>query len=87
MPCSARWAANTGVSCFIDPLGRITSRLSDPITGSSFVEGCLPGNITVPRQGEMTFYARYGDGFALTCLALCTLIPFTQRRHSPASSS
>ena len=80
-------AANTGVSCFIDPLGRITSRLSDPITGSSFVEGCLPGNITVPRQGEMTFYARYGDGFALTCLALCTLIPFTQRRHSPAGSS
>lgn len=66
-------AANTGVSCFIDPLGRITSRLSDPVTGSSFVEGCLPGNITVPRQGEMTFYARYGDAFALACLGLCAL--------------
>lgn len=64
-------AANTGVSCFIDPLGRITSRLEDPETGTSFIEGCLPGVLQVPVAGEMTFYARFGDAFALACLALC----------------
>lgn len=64
-------AANTGVSCFIDPLGRVTSRLEDPVTGTSFLEGCLPGVIRVPVSGEMTFYARYGDAFALGCLAWC----------------
>ena len=64
-------AANTGVTCFIDSLGRVTSRLDDPTTGSSFIEGCLPGVLRVPVAGEMTFYARYGDAFALTCLAVC----------------
>ncbi len=64
-------AANTGVSCFIDPLGRVMSRLEDPVTGSSFLEGCLPGVLRVPVNGEMTFYARFGDAFALGCLGLC----------------
>ncbi len=80
-------AANTGVSCFIDPLGRITSRLSDPVTGTSFIEGCLPGNIAVPRQGEMTFYARYGDAFSLTCLSLCTLPIMLKRLRRREGSS
>jgi apolipoprotein N-acyltransferase len=64
-------AANTGVSGFIDPLGRVTSRLEDPETGTSFIEGCLPGVMRVPMEGEMTFYARFGDVFALGCLAVC----------------
>ncbi len=64
-------AANTGVSCFIDPLGRVTSRLEDPVTGTSFIEGCLPGVLRVPVAGEVTFYARHGEVFALGCLALC----------------
>jgi apolipoprotein N-acyltransferase len=66
-------AANTGVTCFIDPLGRIVARLDDPVTGTSFVEGCLPGNIRVPLQPEMTFYARHGDVFAWSCLGLALL--------------
>jgi apolipoprotein N-acyltransferase len=60
-------AANTGVSCFIDSLGRVTSQLSDPETGSTFIEGCLPGVVQVPTRAEITFYAKHGDVFALGC--------------------
>lgn len=61
-------AANTGVTCFIDTLGRVTSRLTDPETGGTFLEGCLPGEAHVPAQGEMTFYARHGDAFSILML-------------------
>lgn len=64
-------ATNTGVSCFIDTHGRITSKLSEPETGTSFLEGTLPGEVLVPRAGEITLYARFGDWFALTMLGIC----------------
>ena len=67
-------ATNTGVSCYIDTCGRIVSKLSDPDTGSSFIEGTLPGEIIVPRAGEITLYARYGDWFALSLLGLCVAV-------------
>jgi apolipoprotein N-acyltransferase len=73
-------AANTGVTCYIDPLGRITSQLQDPTTASTFIEGCLPANLPVPLEGEMTFYARHGDTFALTCLALTLALPLLKTR-------
>lgn len=72
-------ATNTGVTCFIDPLGTVTSRLADPQTGSTLVEGCLPGEVRVPQAGEMTLYARHGDWFALLWLALCALAALRHR--------
>ncbi len=83
-------AANTGVTCFIDTAGRITSRLADPATGNTFIEGCLPGEITVPRHPEITLYARFGDWFAITCLlcvGLVTAWGLSSRFRKPASSS
>jgi apolipoprotein N-acyltransferase len=67
-------ATNTGVTCFIDTLGTITHRLADPETGSTLLEGCLPGEVKVPSTGEMTLYARHGDWFALLCLAACAVL-------------
>ncbi len=64
-------ATNTGVTCFIDTHGRIISRLSDPETGTSFLEGTLPGEVHVPHHPVMTLYARFGDWFALTMLSVC----------------
>ena len=64
-------ATNTGVTCFIDTLGTVTQTLADPATGSTFIEGCLPGEVKVPRVGVMTLYARYGDWFAMSCLLIC----------------
>ncbi len=76
-------ATNTGVTCFIDTLGTITHRLSDPESGSTLIEGCLPGEVRVPSQGEMTLYARHGDWFALLCLASALLVSVLRLRRRP----
>lgn len=65
-------AANTGVTCFVNQFGRVTQMLSDE-TGSTFTEGVLTGEISVPTEYELTFYARHGELFAKAC-AVITLI-------------
>jgi apolipoprotein N-acyltransferase len=65
-------AANTGVTCFVNELGRVTQMLQDE-TASTFGEGILTGEIKVPAESELTFYALHGDLFAKACTAV-TLI-------------
>jgi len=62
-------AANTGVTCFINQFGRVTQELQDE-TGSTFTEGVLSGDIKVPTEHELTFYARHGELFAKLCAAI-----------------
>ncbi|MDB6118923.1 MAG: Apolipoprotein N-acyltransferase [Verrucomicrobiaceae bacterium] len=66
-------ATNTGTTCFIDERGVEISRLADPETGSTLIEGVLPGTINVPLHPVMTFYARYGDVFSWLCAAVSVL--------------
>lgn len=54
-------AANTGISGFIDPAGRITG--STPL----FEDAVMTKSVPVLK--EITFYTRFGDVFALACLA------------------
>jgi apolipoprotein N-acyltransferase len=65
-------AANTGVTCFVNQFGRITQMLMDE-AGSTFTEGVLAGEIKVPTEHELTFYARHGELFAKAC-ALITVV-------------
>jgi apolipoprotein N-acyltransferase len=65
-------AANTGVTCFVNRSGRITQVLRDE-SGSTFTEGVLTGEINVPTEHELTFYARHGELFAKSC-AVITLV-------------
>jgi len=65
-------AANTGVTCFVNQFGRVTQVLRDE-TGSTFTEGVLTGEVNVPTEHELTFYARYGELFAKSC-AVITLL-------------
>ncbi len=58
-------AANTGISGFIDPVGRVIAQ-----TGL-FEDRQLTR--PVPLAGTLTFYTRYGDVFLLFCLPM--LIP------------
>ena len=58
-------AANTGVSGFIDPMGRIRAQ------SDLFVEDVLVDNISV--RTSTTFYTHYGDVFAVSCLLLATI--------------
>src|SRR5205823_1155342 len=73
-------AANTGISGFIDPFGRITDRLRAPDGREAFVEGVLTAHTIV--SASTTFYTRYGDAFAFTQIALCILLPLARRRRA-----
>jgi apolipoprotein N-acyltransferase len=54
-------AAQTGISGFIDPAGRIL--ISTPLQEEAVLTR------TLPIISKKTFYTRFGDLFALTCLA------------------
>ncbi len=55
-------AANTGISGFIDPCGRILAN------SDIFVEAALVHEL--PLRTTTTLYTRYGDWFAKLCLGL-----------------
>lgn len=67
-------AATTGVSAFIDPQGRIVSRVTDGNGSDLFVRGARVWDM--PLAQTKTFYTRYGDAFALTAsiASLCMLL-------------
>jgi apolipoprotein N-acyltransferase len=65
-------AANTGVTCAIDRLGIVREVLRDP-SGSTFLQGVLFSKINVPISPEPTFFARYGEVFSISCLAVSLL--------------
>ena len=66
-------AANTGVSCFINELGRVTEVLRDE-TGSTFTEGVLTGDADVPTEGRLTFYTQHGEVFTHACSGVTLLV-------------
>lgn len=64
--------SNIGVTCLIDDCGRETSRLQDPDTKNTFIEGVLPGEVSA-HFSHLTFYAKHGDLFAISLLSICLL--------------
>ncbi len=56
-------AANSGISAFIDPWGRIHK------ASGLFTREVLTEEISIKR-GKMTFYTKYGDLFAIICFLL-----------------
>ena len=64
-------SANTGISCFIDPYGRIMGRVENN-NRDIFVEGYLTQEI--PLSQKRTFYTIYGDIFAYINLTICVLV-------------
>ena len=59
-------AANTGISGFIDPAGRILA-FTDLFTEDALV-------MNVPLLTEQTWYTRLGDSFARLCLAVVAIL-------------
>ncbi|HEV2965706.1 MAG TPA: apolipoprotein N-acyltransferase, partial [Chthoniobacterales bacterium] len=75
-------AANTGVTCLVNEFGRITQILRDD-TGDTFAEGVLTGEVNVPQDQRLTFYARHGEWFAKACAivtAITAIFIFVGRR-------
>ncbi len=77
-------AANTGVTCVVDPFGHV-SQILENAKGSTFTEGVLFAKVPITLQPAKTLYARYGDIFALACLVAAVLslrsVIFTPPRH------
>lgn len=76
--------ANTGVTCFIDSDGRVTSSLRSP-KGSPFVQGFLSGEVQAPVDGGLTFYARHGEWLSYCSIFLAlaaTAAHFVKRRRA-----
>jgi apolipoprotein N-acyltransferase len=63
-------SANTGVSGFISPQGRILSLVTDGAGREIFVDGYKTGSIPVAKKGR-SFYNRFGD---LPIIIVCALI-------------
>ena len=66
----------------MNEFGRVTQILQDD-TGNTFNEGVLTGEISVPQDRQLTFYARHGEWFAECCAGVTVfalLITFTLRR-------
>jgi len=59
-------AANTGISAYIDPVGRVLD--ATPL----FEEAVRVRHLHIMDQE--TFYARYGDLFAIACILICVAI-------------
>jgi apolipoprotein N-acyltransferase len=75
--------ANTGVSCFIDPYGRVVDRVRNSTGNCIFVRGVLTAPVIPLESG--TFYTRHGDWLAWLCFP-CSMvflfIAFFKRKHS-----
>jgi len=69
-------AANTGISCFIDPFGRIIKRVEGDAGKDLNVSGVAYADI--PLKQRPTFYTLYGDVFVLTCMIILGLGLFYQ---------
>lgn len=63
--------ANTGVSCFIDPHGRITGKVQKD-GKDTLIEGYLTRPVYL--SDERTFYTRHGDVFAYLCLLISVVM-------------
>ena len=65
---------NTGVSCIIDPYGKVVDRVKDENGKDIFVRGVLKGSI-IPSKNK-TFYTQHGDWPAWLSLAFSTVLLF-----------
>ena len=71
-------AANTGITSLIDPLGNVRDRVRDGAGNDIMVAGVL--TVSVPPPIGPTFYTRYGDLFAVACMALSAVFLITAIR-------
>ena len=80
-------SAQTGVSAFVDPAGRVRAR-------TGIFEGPLTLHVDVPLGGPASFYVRYGDVFAAGCCGFLLVaaavamrpvrVPAVKREGEPA---
>lgn len=73
--------ANTGVSCIIDPFGKIIGRVHNRQGNDIFVQGTLGG--TIKAKNDLSIYTRYGDIFAMSCFTATLVLVLYAVRIKP----
>lgn len=71
-------STNTGVSCFIDPTGRITRQVEDAHGKNIWLQGTA--SETIHPGPKITFYTRHGDVFSWINIVLAVTFLFFRRR-------
>jgi len=72
---------NTGISCFIDPYGRVVGRVKDEKNQDLFVRGVLTETV-IPLESK-TLYTRYGDWLIWICAGVSLIfiiVAFLRRK-------
>jgi len=72
-------SANTGVSGFISPEGKIIALVQDASARELFVDGYKTWSIPA-KKGAQTIYTRFGDWFIMSVCSLIILISLISRR-------
>jgi apolipoprotein N-acyltransferase len=73
--------ANTGISCFINPYGRVVDRVKDDKGQDIFVRGVLTETV-IPMESR-TVYTRYGDWLVWICFGVSLIfisVAFLRRK-------
>lgn len=74
-------ATNNGLTCWIDPSGRIRQWLGQE-SGDPYGPGFLTVHVPLPPEGRArTFYNRHGDVFGWSCVAVLLVGVFVVRRR------
>ena len=73
-------AANTGVSGFIDPTGKVISLIRDKSGEIIFTDGFASQYLYMSSR-PYSFYTLYGDVFILACLAMILLLGFLVKKE------
>jgi apolipoprotein N-acyltransferase len=61
-------AANTGISGFVAPSGKVISRIKNGKHQDIFIAGFKTESIAIPKSKNLSFYTRYGDIFIFLLL-------------------
>ncbi|MBF0522111.1 MAG: apolipoprotein N-acyltransferase [Candidatus Omnitrophica bacterium] len=72
-------AANTGVSCFINPLGKVVKAVTDKNGKMTYVQGFAAQSVSL--NSLKTFYTKFGDLFAWLCVGYVILGMISTRKR------
>ena len=70
--------ANTGISGFIEPTGKIISRVKDESGRDTFISGVDTREIGISKK-SLSFYTKYGDIFIAICFLFIAISMFFRR--------
>jgi len=72
-------AANTGISCFINAFGDITSIVKNVKGKTTYVDGYRVDQVSFVEK--MSFYTKFGDVFAYLCFGCILMIAISKNKY------